>query len=1545
MDIEIFVNEARGTPQTIDNELPQLYVTISTCDERPEVHRTDVWDPKHSDWYTPLDISVDSRESELDIALVQERTRKRDKSLGVVTYAVGELMDAQEGHEEVTILFDLADLNACIHLTLSLRSKPNSQRTTERLLSKAQMDVDHLAPPSFLKHDLPDPSSLEDSVWVDFLNVFEKFSAVASLIDGLASICPLANLAWKLMSVAYKAIRSQSKRDQRVISLVKTMTNLYGFVESVDARSSLSRLSDVVSNIVEETVRCATFIGEYTRRGFPKRVLFGIFSSAEDAIQNFEKTFRDLQSQFNEGLILDSMRLLEGTRNDSARLTHVLPYVRLAETHVSEHCYPGTRQEVFDDVMSWIARSREGDEKRVLYWLSGLSGSGKTAFAASLTSECCRAGVLGASFHFDEQSMERSDATNFFATLAINLATLHPAFGEQILVKSVNMAVGSIDDQFEKLVLKPLLSVDVLTPIVIIIDAVDECAESRRNELLSVLIHRSSELPSHVRLFISSREEDDICTAFKSLSPEKFIHRTLDIQSMENKRDVETYVRGRFKDLAIQKMREGKPNIDESWPGEHRIKALVDRSCGLFIWPSTAFTVLEKALNPNTELNAILDETCGAVTTYGSLDKLYLSCLRRIGHWHEKGYNQLYQQIIGTLVVAGDSMSTLALGRLLNISAGDIGLILESLKSFLAGGETPASHIRFLHPSYSAFVTDSERCTDTRGFIDHAAHHRALALQCLRVMDQLRRNTCDLPVATFGLDQVHEIPDIVEKNVAEELRYAIVHWINHILQSEPDDDGYLAGQIQKFLSRHAIHWLEAVCLVHRGFDIISFLSEVRVQMSSTTCASKALYHLLGGMEMLCRQFPMISHAGWRIYDSVWPLIPDESPLAYFRSRYAGIPRVIKRAPRVWSSSVHLRSSHNASPAEVISIVFSGDGGRFASLSSTGIVDVWETTSYSASLSLPSVASEFLITAIAISKDGRLLLVGQDNGEVSLWDVETGIEVLHAECLSGSEINCCSFSFDGSYIAAGSNQDLTIWHAQTASLIVNDAIGEVVSVCFSRDSQFLFATFRHMNTSAGQISFGVTSRAISSRTTAFTLAIRQEVHDMVQGGSPDTLLLMVGRIVYTLDRHTGFRIATTTLSESVQGWRFTWDGLSAMGQCIHCHAVEFLLIPDYRAHKAEHVRPVSSWLNAGFRYNEISESSLASHFCPNCVQIVAADGAGNITHFPKPVLMRGSDHCQISGKSKLGVPSFSPSGSFVMVPRSKEILVSETKSGRQVAIISVGAVITGPSAMDNRELYIACRLKDDGSVVVANFRTRELVFNSSGDGGAILGTAWHPSKPLLALCSSSEVQLWNIDERRQVQTYSFGDNVTPESSISHFAHIALSPSGSLLAAQLSSNSVPSIFVWNVSAPEPPRIVHVETNNGFSFSGDETRLLIPAFFDVQWDFHSLPMVQNGISGGDLRLHRVVNLIRNQKCETIFMLDGNDPHNIAISNSGRVAYVKHGSLEIIDLTDSDLPTAETGPQSDIAMDDVFPKDEPDPVYQDASVVASILIAEFRA
>src|SRR6266702_4150335 len=84
---------------------------------------------------------------------------------------------------------------------------------------------------------------------------------------------------------------------------------------------------------------------------------------------------------------------------------------------------------------------------------------------------------------------------------------------------------------------------------IFVIDALDECGHSgAREELLRVLASESLRLPPTIHIFITSRAERDIRSAF-SASPHTSIHE-IDIKLPTNKKDVQTYIVGSFLRLA-----------------------------------------------------------------------------------------------------------------------------------------------------------------------------------------------------------------------------------------------------------------------------------------------------------------------------------------------------------------------------------------------------------------------------------------------------------------------------------------------------------------------------------------------------------------------------------------------------------------------------------------------------------------------------------------------------------------------------------------------------------------------------------------------------------------------------------------------------------------------------------------------------------------------------------------------------------------------------------------------------------------------------------
>ncbi|EIW81736.1 hypothetical protein CONPUDRAFT_26473, partial [Coniophora puteana RWD-64-598 SS2] len=122
-------------------------------------------------------------------------------------------------------------------------------------------------------------------------------------------------------------------------------------------------------------------------------------------------------------------------------------------------------------------------------WLSGESGSGKSAVAHSLAQELHARGRLAASFFFSRRHVERSSTERFFPTIAYQLSLLHRRAKEEI-VKAVaedHILVKkekSRSDQLQKLMIAPLKNLEIvyrdsLNSLVIVIDALDECEAER----------------------------------------------------------------------------------------------------------------------------------------------------------------------------------------------------------------------------------------------------------------------------------------------------------------------------------------------------------------------------------------------------------------------------------------------------------------------------------------------------------------------------------------------------------------------------------------------------------------------------------------------------------------------------------------------------------------------------------------------------------------------------------------------------------------------------------------------------------------------------------------------------------------------------------------------------------------------------------------------------------------------------------------------------------------------------------------------------------
>ncbi|KIM86962.1 hypothetical protein PILCRDRAFT_293369 [Piloderma croceum F 1598] len=160
-------------------------------------------------------------------------------------------------------------------------------------------------------------------------------------------------------------------------------------------------------------------------------------------------------------------------------------------------CLEQTRVDVLRDIDRWVMDDNKGAPW--MFVLQGLAGTGKSTLAHTVCETIAKRGWLGASFFFSRNEASCSNPFLVFTTIAYQLATLYPQFHNAltaILKRDPDVVGLTLEMQLEKLVVEPIRAAadDIGSdPVVVVIDAVDECGNYRA-QILSLLCNARPEI-------------------------------------------------------------------------------------------------------------------------------------------------------------------------------------------------------------------------------------------------------------------------------------------------------------------------------------------------------------------------------------------------------------------------------------------------------------------------------------------------------------------------------------------------------------------------------------------------------------------------------------------------------------------------------------------------------------------------------------------------------------------------------------------------------------------------------------------------------------------------------------------------------------------------------------------------------------------------------------------------------------------------------------------------------------------------------------------
>lgn len=464
-----------------------------------------------------------------------------------------------------------------------------------------------------------------------------------------------------------------------------------------------------------------------------------------------------------------------------------------------------------------------------------MAGTGKSTIARTIAESFASHNQLGASFFFKRGEGERGNASQFFTTIATDLVACEPGMLPGIrktLDEDPAITYRALKDQFEKLILQPLLGItqtrSQIVARVIVIDALDECErEADVRAILQLLAQTKNIRPVPLRIVVTSRPELHIRLGFKEMANGTYQDLVLhEVPRTTIEHDIRLFLEHELSIIRKERM------LASDWPAQQQILALVELAVPLFIYAATVCRYIgSKGSSPVAFLNKVLQYQ---KATFSQLDRTYLPVLDQLLSEQEEDEKELwlqaFQEVAGSIVVLKSPLSSVSLARLLQLPLEDIQCRLDSLHSVLSVPNNKDAPVRLLHLSFREFLINPYKRGKSPFWIDERRTHQKLVSRCLERMSGssgLRQNICGLSGPGVLKDEIDE--QTIATSLLPDLQYACCYWVDHLKQGRQSiADGDVT---HLFLQKHLLHWLEAMSLIRESSRCINLLDSLQALVS------------------------------------------------------------------------------------------------------------------------------------------------------------------------------------------------------------------------------------------------------------------------------------------------------------------------------------------------------------------------------------------------------------------------------------------------------------------------------------------------------------------------------------------------------------------------------------------------------------------------------------------------------------------------------------------------------------------------------------------
>lgn len=482
-------------------------------------------------------------------------------------------------------------------------------------------------------------------------------------------------------------------------------------------------------------------------------------------------------------------------------------------------CMDHTRMKVLSQIERCIGGPPQEQARTPLsgnlLWLTGFPGAGKSSVAASVVRMASSSNMRYSYFFCKRGDPMLSSAAKILPTLAHGLCSQDGEYRQAILrllrgPDCKKLEEQDIDIQFDLLFRKPASGIQETH--VIVIDALDECYDRDMRRVIAKQLVLLAQLSPHIKVFVTSRREDEIESVFRHASGATTVNISDD--EATNNQDIETYAHS-------QLMKWGVPSDDI----DRLTNDLVLRAAGLFIWCSTLFKHLDGSLSPVEDLEEFLSSD-GKANAPGSihLSELYDQVVDSPAT-NERDRMRVYL-ILGIIFIAERPLSSASIAKILgphpSFSGTKPAEIVEKVVRLLSAvlyeqsQENGRNVIRTHHPSFLDYLK-SKIDAATNGWTRLEDLHRILAKHCLDVLHaELKFNICRLSGPPVLNTEIRDLQDVVNTHISPELQYGSQCWCIHVSRcSQPQREAFLETIQDLLRGPKSLFWMEIMSALGR----------------------------------------------------------------------------------------------------------------------------------------------------------------------------------------------------------------------------------------------------------------------------------------------------------------------------------------------------------------------------------------------------------------------------------------------------------------------------------------------------------------------------------------------------------------------------------------------------------------------------------------------------------------------------------------------------------------------------------------------------------